>query len=112
MVHPPIDIVTESDIFKGVSDGRNIVTAIGGLNSNVLTRQHALGVVRKIFEWLNPGDYFIVTGYTVALLNANDYRSISVGNRGFDVLNMSIPRNFVNSWLPTQLYVLQKRAMS
>lgn len=80
-----------------------IVTAIGGLNEDVVTRVEAREIARKIYRQMPKEGKFIVTGYSRCLLNAAEFRKI-----GFKVLNMSIPEHMIFGEKPEQFYVLQK----
>lgn len=102
IVHSPVDLTNTEDVFNGV-ENPNLVTAIGGLCAQVVSRKQALRIAQKVFDGLGDGGVFIITGYSHVLLNASDFRSI-----GYEVLNMSVPGNIYENAYPKQLYVLRK----
>jgi len=81
----------------------DIVTALGGLNKGVISRSDALSLTKMVYNGMKPGGFFMVSGYTSCLLNAQKFSEV-----GFNVLNMGVPENIINGWVPKQLYVLQK----
>ncbi len=97
------DIISTEDVFTDVPQPPNLVTAIGGLCSGVVTRAQGLDIARKIFEGMESEGIFIATNYTPSVLNASDYSSM-----GFQVEQMSIPQNYFSGKFPTQFYVLRK----
>ena len=81
----------------------DLVTSEGGINLGVVDTGTAARVSREVFDALNPGGYFLVTGFTLSRLSAKDFESI-----GFEVINRSVPANLFSEAVPKQLYVLRK----
>jgi len=96
------DDVTQSDIIPGGVKPK-IVTIMGGLNHNVMLRGNAYNIAKVVYNKLNQGGFFIVTGYSPCLLNAEDFRTI-----GFNILNMIDPQSFTVKERPLQYYVLNR----
>jgi hypothetical protein len=101
-VHSPVDLIDTNDIFDGVYHP-DIVTALGGLCSSVVYQSEAFGIAKKVFRDIRPGGLFFVTGYSWLLLNSRMFASI-----GFNVEQMSVPKNLAFNEHPGQLYVLSK----
>lgn len=103
-VSPATDIPSTNQILpQNIDESRTLVTISGGLNHQVISRDQALAVADNLSFELNSQDVVIVTGLSFCLLNAEDWRE-----RNFSVNNMSIPRNFLESRNPKQLYILTK----
>ncbi len=104
-VHPPtdmLDITSLKDILRGSPD---IVTALGGLNVSVISREDARKVAQMVFDVLRPGGFFVVSGLTPSLLHADDFRAM-----GYRIYNQTIPQNFYSRYQPVEVYILQKDA--
>ena len=102
-VHSPQDLTAAGNLFDCVREKPNIVTAIGGLCFNVVSRREALAIAQKVHAELASGGIFVVTGYTSVLLNSVDFREI-----GFSILETSAPQMAIRATRPEQLYVLRK----
>lgn len=104
-VHEPRDLTYE-ELFGGINYPPNVVTALGGLCADVLTRNEALSIANKVYQGVSPEGRFVLSGYTPILLNAADFVDL-----GFKVENMSVPANALDRTLlrhPYQLYILRK----
>jgi hypothetical protein len=97
-----MDLTRAENIFAKTGSP-DVVTAIGGLCTEVVWRNDALRIATQVFNSLKPGGLFIVTGASYSLLNSDDFRKI-----GFIVEQMSIPQNIVANQKPPQMYVLRK----
>ncbi|MDP3941129.1 MAG: hypothetical protein Q8Q49_02340 [bacterium] len=104
-VHDPIDLTdanNRKELFAQIGKC-NLVTILGGLNSNVIATADAVSIAEDIHrELLAPGGLCVVTGLTKVLLNADMFSST-----GFTVEQMTIPRNIWTPNKPEQLYVLR-----
>jgi nucleoside-diphosphate-sugar epimerase/phosphoglycolate phosphatase-like HAD superfamily hydrolase/tRNA A-37 threonylcarbamoyl transferase component Bud32/SAM-dependent methyltransferase len=97
------DLVFGEKLSEIVQHKLDLVTSEGGINAGVVDTETAARVSREVFDALNPGGYFLVTGYTLSRLSAKDFASI-----GFEVINASVPPNLLSESVPKQLYVLRK----
>jgi predicted GNAT family acetyltransferase len=101
-VHPSTDLTSSKELADVFKDKPFVVTATGGINRQVVTKEQAMAVAKKVYESLQDGGYFVVTGLSTVLLTADEFKSI-----GFKVLNKSLPLQFGHrstKWL----YILQK----
>ncbi len=84
----------------------DVVILCGVLNRQVVDEGTARAMLRKTFRLLNPGGYFIVTGYSSCHFSSSDFQKM-----GLTVLNKSIPSNLFKSYdnfALRQLYVARK----
>ena len=104
-VHDPLDLTDarkRQRLFRELGP-QDLVTVIGGLNSNVVTSEDAYHIAFDISQiLLAPGGKCVVTGYTRSLLNRAMFTEM-----GFVVEKMCVPENIFVNTLPTQFYVLR-----
>lgn len=98
------DLSKIEDIEQEIGAKPHIVTCEGGLTYEVAEKEDALAISRKVYQALEPGGVFIVTGYNPVLVTAEEFTEM-----GFRVVNMSTPGNILNYSITPQLYVLVKR---
>ena len=100
-----VDLVKAGNFLELTHGERpDIMIASGGLNMQVTDPAGAQAVVQKAYDALTPGGYFIATGLTEVWLKSSDFKKI-----GFEVLNMSMPKNvFQAHQFPQEFYILRK----
>ncbi|MBN2367825.1 hypothetical protein JXC34_02310 [Candidatus Woesearchaeota archaeon] len=97
------DLAETENIFQVIGAAPYIVTAIGGLNKNVISKEEARKLAGTVYEGLNPGGFFVVTGYSSCHMNSLQFSEI-----GFEILNMSLPENIATGKVPKHFYILKK----
>ena len=80
-----------------------LITCIGGLTKEVVTRETALRAAAEVFDVLAPGGFFVLSGRTAQRLTSKDFRSI-----GYEVLNTAARDNREHRVVAIQLYALRK----
>ena len=95
--------INRDDLVSLLPADLGLVTCLGGLTSQVVTIDTAHRASCEVFEALNPGGYFILSGRTPIHLNAADFREI-----GFEVLNMRAHSNREFNMHCIPLYALRK----
>lgn len=103
VIHEPRYLEPDKPVFDGLCKPPRYVTAVGGICAGVISRKEALGIAGRVYDEMEQGGIFFVTGMSACLLNAHDFSSI-----GFKVRQMTKPENVVYLANPYQLYVLQK----
>ena len=98
------DVCRCEDLAAEVGARPALVTAIGGLTRQVISRREAFRLTERLFNLLLPGGFFVLTGRTPVHLNARDFSSF-----GFEVVNCwAGPPGEPHGIHDLQMYVLRK----
>lgn len=98
------DLTKLKDIETLIRVRPQCITAIGGIQEQVVNYKDAIAICNRVYHLLPEGGIFIVSGYWPSRLDSDDFRNI-----GFEVINMSVPaRALGESAYMSHCYVLWK----
>ncbi len=99
---PPTNITKASDLYHSAGPA-SLITIIGVLCQGVLSREDSRRIMHQTYDALAENGVCIVTALQPILLSALEFRKL-----GFNILQMSVPKNIIPQITPSQLYVLRK----